>query len=217
MEINEKLRAKIEKGRQYRAMTMDAGEQTEEKKMVRGYATTFEEPYVLWEDDDIILYEEVSKNAFDECNMDDVIFQYDHCGRVFARKSNGTLTVTPDDHGLLIEADLSGTNIGRDLYEEIKGGYTTKMSFGFMVSEDKLTDPVKGPDGKYVYTRTIEKISRLYDVSAVSLPANDLTEISARGLIDGVIEKTKLEELKADARSKARKKLELKLKMEGFT
>ena len=61
-----------------------------------------------------------------------VVMQYDHEGRVFARLSNGTLQLESDEHGLKVRADLSGTELGRNLYEEIKGGYTTKMSFASM-------------------------------------------------------------------------------------
>ena len=72
--------------------------------------------------------------------MSDVIMQFDHQGRVFARKSNDTLQLEVDDHGLKVTADLGGTEIGRQLYEEIKGGYVTKMSFGFTVAKDSM-DP----------------------------------------------------------------------------
>lgn len=61
------------------------------------------------------------------------------------------------------------------------------MSFGFTVEEDE--ELRRTEDGKDIYLRTITKIGRLYDVSAVSLPANDGTEISARSLVDGVIAK----------------------------
>lgn len=173
--------------REYRDMILRIVEDEEDKK-VTGYATTFDEPYVLWEDDEVRIFEEVDPAAFAETDMSDVIMQYNHEGRVFARVSNGTLTVTPDDHGLLVDADLGGTEIGRQLYEEIRGGYTDKMSFGFTVTgEDILrqedqTKPI-------TVTRRITKIGKLYDVSAVSLPANPGTAISARTkeFCDGVI------------------------------
>jgi HK97 family phage prohead protease len=141
----------------------------------------------------------VDPNAFTDADTRDVIMQYDHTGRVFARTRNGTLTLDSDEHGLKIRADLSGTEIGRQLYEEIRGGYTDKMSFGFTVAED-VTRESEGEDGKREILRTITKIRKLYDVSAVSLPANDATEISARSLSEGVIAKAEEERLASEER-----------------
>ena len=164
--------------------------------IVEGYATTFNQPYKLLEDREIILNEQVARDAFKETDLSDVIMQYDHQGRVFARTRNNTLTIEADDHGLKIRADLSGTTIGRQLYEEIVGGYTDKMSFGFKVAEDERTRG-KDENGKITVLRTIRKIGKLYDVSAVSLPANDATEISARSIGDGLITEA-LEEIRAE-------------------
>lgn len=183
---------KIKSGRDYRTMQMIASEEVDSYN-VRGYATTFEEPYVLLQDGNVTVMEVVDRNAFEGCDMDDVIMQYDHTGRVFARTSNDTLKLSTDDHGLLVNAYLGGTEIGRGLYGEIKGGYTSKMSFGFRVADDAITSEEK--DDKVVYTRRIKRFQKLYDVSAVSLPANDGTEISARSLRDGEIAKLEAERL----------------------
>lgn len=185
--------------REYRDFTLEVKvPDTEEEKtmVVEGYASTFNEPYELYHDGEVRILEQVDPNAFDEADMSDVIFQYDHRGRVFARMSNGTLDVNPDEHGLAIRADLGGTDIGRQLYEEIRGGYTTKMSYGYTVAADRW-DETRGEDGVLNEIRTITKISKVYDVSAVSLPANDGTSITVRNLTDGVIEKVKAERLKA--------------------
>lgn len=187
---------KIKNGRQYRNMTIEVKESEAPKEgafLVRGYCTTYNEPYTLFRTDEYEVKEQVDPHAFDECDMSDVIMQYDHEGRVFARISNDTLALLSDDHGLLIEADLGGTSIGRQLYEEIKGGYTNKMSFGFVVDEDSVDESKEG--SRTVYLRTIKKIGKLYDVSAVSLPANDGTEISARAYADGVIAQAEAERL----------------------
>lgn len=189
---------KLENGRQYRSMQMeirkDEKDPEKESFLVRGYATTFNEPYLLYSWEDAEVWEQVDAHAFDECDMSDVIMQYDHRGRVFARVSNKTLALIIDGHGLLTDADLGGTEIGRQLYEEIKGGYTSKMSFGFTVKEDEVSETkVKGEKTKYL--RTIKAIDKLYDVSAVSLPANDFTELSARAFCDGVIAKAEAERL----------------------
>ena len=111
----------------------------------------------------------------------------DFAGRVFARTKNGTLELTVDTRGLHCRINLGGTEIGRQLYEEIKGGYTDKMSFGFVVAEDQRTETEDYENDVVTVLRTITKIKKLYDVSAVSLPANDATEISARSFCDGLI------------------------------
>ena len=172
-------------------------EEEEKKMIVRGYASTFDDPYVLYEDDEFVLSERIDPKAFDEADMSDVILQYDHEGRVFARISNGTLKLSTDDKGLAVEADLGGTDIGRSLYQEIEGGYTSKMSFGFTVAEEAWEETRDNETGKTQEMRTIVRVKKVYDVSAVSLPANDGTSISVRNLSEGVIDKVKAERLEA--------------------
>ncbi len=185
--------------REYRridAATMETRTAEDGAMVVEGYATTYNQPYELWRDKEMTVNEQVDRNAFAEADMSDVIMQYDHEGRVFARISNGTLGLESDDHGLKIRANLGGTETGRQLFEEIQGGYTNKMSFGFTVEADerKIT---KDADGHLTVLRTITKIGKLYDVSAVSLPANDATEISARMIGDGLIAEVQ-EEVRAE-------------------
>ena len=164
-------------------------------RIVEGYATTFNMPYRLMGDEKITVNEQVDRDAFRDTDMTDVIMQYDHEGPVFARISNGTLRLEQDDHGLKVTADLGGTERGRQLFEEIDGGYTTKMSFGFTVTGEKKTRS-KDAEGHVTILRTITRIGKLFDVSAVSLPANDATEISARSIGDGLIAEV-LEEVQA--------------------
>lgn len=203
--------------REYRDFTLavvELEDNSEQKDMVvRGYASTFNEPYTLYEDDEYRIMEQVAPDAFANADMSDIIFQYDHSGRVFARTSNDTLKVGVDEKGLTIEADLGGTDIGKQLYEEIRGGYTTKMSYAYKVSDSDWTE-TKDESGKTVELRTITGISKVYDVSAVSLPANDGTSISVRNLSDGVIEQVKAERLKA--LELERRKLQLKMRLGGF-
>lgn len=205
----------IKNDREYRNMTMEVREASEEngKMLVRGYATVFDEPYELWRYSGTVFKEVIKRGAFDETDMSDVIFQYNHEGRVFARTSNNTLDLKQDDKGLLIEADLSGTEMGRQLYQEIRDGYTTKMSFGFTVGKtNRVREETE--EGAEIYTREILSIRKLYDVSAVSIPANDATEISVRNLVDGEIEQIQAERLAAEALELRKRKMMLKLRME---
>lgn len=205
--------------REYRNLTVEARaveDQGDEKRIVTGYASTFDEPYVLYDGDGWKYLEVVDRGAFDETDMSDVIMQYDHGGRVFARTRNNTLTVTPDDKGLFIEADLGGTEIGRELYEEIRGGYTDRMSFGFTVNGE-YEESQKTDEGVRIYIRHITSVQKLYDVSAVSLPANDGTSIEADAttrsignLTDGVIERIQAERLEEQRIELERRRAEVR-------
>lgn len=197
--MTEAMKKKIEQGREYRKMILEVRETEEENDYtVTGYATTFDEPYTLYSiGDGKVVKEQVSRNAFDNTDRSDTIMQFDHEGIVFARLSNETLKLTVDDHGLFVEAYLGGTSNGRNLYEEIKGGYINKMSFGFTVTDDELAE------ADYGYLRTIKAIGKLYDVSAVSIPANDYTEISARNHIDGAIDEIETERIRLEEERKA--------------
>lgn len=217
--MSKDIMAKLDEGRQYRDFTRfeTRAEEDGNGKVVEGYATTFNQPYELFRDsypgEIYIFREQVDRAAFDNTDMTDVIMQYNHQGRVFARTSNSTLSLDPDDTGLHIRADLGGTEIGRQLYDEIRGGYTDKMSFGFRVGKDKLkrTEERDEETGVVTYTilRTILEISKLFDVSAVSLPANDATSISARNFCDGEIAEIRKEIQAAKERERRMKKIKL--------
>ena len=186
--------------------------------IVTGYASTFDEPYVLYDGDGWRYMEVVERSAFDNTDTSDVIMQYDHRGRVFARTRNNTLEVGPDDKGLFIRADLGGTEIGRELFQEISGGYTDRMSFGFTV-DGEYEEREKTGEGVVIYTRHITSVGKLYDVSAVSIPANDGTSIEAdattrsiSNLTDGVIERIQAERLEAERIELERRKTEIRAK-----
>lgn len=210
---------KLKEGRSYRDINVAAFERRAEgdEKTVSGYATTFDQPYELyrdtWDGVTYIVMEKVDRNAFADTDLSDVIMQYNHEGRVFARTSNGTLELDPDEHGLHIRAQLGGTELGRQVFEEIEGGYTTKMSFGFRVGKDKRERTEERDEETGVTTitvlRTILSFSKLYDVSAVSLPANDATSISARSFSEGVIEEIKQEMLEREKRERQRKRIKI--------
>ena len=156
-----------------------------------GYATTFDTPYMLYEYDGIKVYEVIDRNALAGADLSDVIMQYDHTGKVLARISNNTLGIEANESGLFIFADLSKSTAAKELHEEITNGLITKMSWAFTVAKENYN--------KDTHTRTILKIKKVYDVSAVSIPANDDTNISARSYFDGVIQSEKQELLERRA------------------
>ena len=186
------------KGREYRAMAQPLTTTTEREKRfdsnfyVEGFATTFDAPYVLWEYDGVQYLEVIDRNALASADMSDVIMQYDHAGTVFARNkmANGKppcLLVEPQARGLFIAADLGVIEKARNLYDSIDKGLIYKMSWAFSVAEDSYD--------KDTHTRTILRIKKVYDVSAVSYPANGDTDIAARSYFDGAIEAERREAL----------------------
>ena len=179
--------------REYRNFSIGKVERREEGEnpsfLVEGYATNFEE-YVLFEENGIQYKERILPEAFDEnTDMSDVIFVKDHTGTVFARTKNGTLTLEVTDNGLLTRADLSKTSASRQAFEEIETGMYSQMSFAFVVDDDEYNTTE--------HLRTIRHISKLYDTSFVSFPANPTTSISVatRSRFDGFIEQEKAERL----------------------
>ena len=171
---------------------------------VEGYATTFDKPYLMYEWNDVQYFEKIDRNALVGADTSDVIMQYDHQGKVLARNSNKTLGIEPDSQGLFMYADLSKSAASQEMFREIDSGLVTKMSWAFTVAEE-LYD-------KESRTRTITKIKKVYDVSAVSIPANNDTNISARSYFDGVIEIEKQEMLE---RKRKQQKLKLMLEVDN--
>ena len=180
------------KGREYRDMPLlsvvqrQQGDEAQQYR-VEGYATTFDTPYLLYEYDGVKYFEMVSSSALDGADLSDVVFRFDHEGHVYARTKNGTLTLAPDGHGLKCSVDLSTTEAARQMHEEIRTGLIDKMSWAFTVAEDSYNTETR--------TRTILKIKKVYDVSAVTFPADADTDISARSFVDGVIAKETAERL----------------------
>lgn len=195
--------------REYRSMemTVRAAEGGGASYFVDGYASTFA-PYKLFTMDGVDYYERIQPNAFEGSDLSDVVFRVDHEGRVYARTSNGAVQVYVDDHGLGHHTDLGRTESGRRLFEDIAAGNYTKMSFSFLVA----------PGGDHyepkTRTRVIDKIAKVYDVSAVSFPANPDTElnVSARDYFNGAIEAAREAE-RLHALELARKKTLLKNKI----
>ena len=185
----------IKPDREYRAMSLLPA--TENKRLqsdfyVEGFATTFNKPYVLYEFDGVKYMEEIDRHALDAADISDVIMQYDHSGKVFARNKMGggkpaTLIAEPQESGFFIAADLSLTDAAKRMYEDITAGLIYQMSWAFTVAEESYD--------RDTHTRRILRVKKVYDVSAVSIPANADTEISARSFFDGEIEKEKRETL----------------------
>lgn len=174
------------------------------EKYVEGYAAKYDK-YLLWDDGDWgKTYERFAPECFANTDMSDVIMQFDHAGRVFARITNGTLVVEADDKGLFMAADLDKTEQARGIYEDIVAGMLTKMSWRFKVGKYYVEREEGSKDRTIVHT----EIPKIYDVSVVSIPANDNTEINARDFVHGVMDEFARSEAELEER---RRKLRAKI------
>lgn len=162
--------------------------QEESSYVVRGHYTTFDTEYEIVPG----FFESVAPTALDEMDTSDVIFQLNHEGAPLSRLRNKSLRIGVDEVGGWCEADLGGSQQGRDIYEAISNGLIDRMSFGFTIADDGF-EWEEDEEGN-IHSR-ITKVARLYDVSCVSIPANPSTDISARSYVDAAIEAKKAEEL----------------------
>ncbi len=189
------------------------------EKYAEGYATTFNDPYVLWQEPDWVdergetqagwtYIEVIDRHALDEADMSDVVFLCDHEGTVYARNHSGTLHIEPNDHGLFTAVDLSRTSDAVRMFEHIQAGDYYQMSWAFTVEEETVEDD----EANRVSIITVRKVRKVYDVSCVSRPADPNTEISARRVIDGAIEARKLREAQQAERKLERRRKELALR-----
>lgn len=197
----------IRDNREYRNLGTFEHNAEDSEFIVRGYASTFE-PYLMYEEDGVQYVERIAPTAFDDADLSDVVFLRDHTGRVLARTKNGALNLSTDTHGLFSETNLGLTTASKEMYEDIRTGNYSQMSFSFVVAKGGQHFEEEARK----VTRVIDRISKVYDVSAVSFPQNPGTDIgvSYRDLFNGVIERREAERLKA---IRARKLLELKMKL----
>jgi len=140
---------------------------------VEGYAAVFNQETVIggqWR-------EQIAQGAFrDAIGRDDVVFLVNHDGLPLARSRSRTLELSEDDHGLHIRALLDPTDPDvRAIVPKMKRGDLDKMSFAFVPTRQKWDDEDDIP------RRTIEE-AELHDVSIVTTPAYEGTEIGLRSL-----------------------------------
>ena len=184
------------KTREYRTFSFDI--EGEEMK-AQGVPVVFNRETVLYKIDDIEYKEKIDPGAFDGVDLSDVVLNIDHAGKPAAKTRNGTLKLQVRDDGVYMEADLSKNATGRELYEDIKNGFYDRMSFAFTVEADEYNREER--------MRTIKKVRRCFDVSAVTFPGYEQTSISARSFFEAEAEKEqKARELAEEQR---RKKLKL--------
>ncbi|MBB4185832.1 hypothetical protein GGE07_002482 [Sinorhizobium terangae] len=165
---------------------------------VSGYAAVFNQETDIggW------FREVIEPGAFAEAiGRDDVVFLVNHDGLPLARTRSGTLKLSEDDHGLRIETELDGDDPDvQAIVPKMKRGDLDKMSFAFWAEVQEWDDTQDPP------RRTVKK-ARLYDVSIVTTPAYEGTEIGLRSL-----ESHRKGKNFHAARSRIRMKMDLALK-----
>lgn len=189
--------------REYRAAApfiLPDENENHDELIVRGTPIVFDTPTVLYEIDGIEYKEVIARGALDGCDMSDFIFNRNHGendGTVYARTRNNSLTYNITSSGLDIAAALDKEDDRhRNLHRDIQKRRVDKMSFSFIVRESSYD--------RETHTRTITKIKKLYDVSAVDFPAYNETSITtARDFFSAEREK----ELKEQEQLRRRKML----------
>jgi len=162
-----------------RAFSMPDLQANGEGNVIQGHAAVFGQTtnmYGCWN-------ETIARGAFDKTDFTDVLFSVNHdlseipLARSRNNNANSTLQLQVDDQGLNTRAVLDIENNGdaKALYGSVQRGDMNGMSFIFSVREDEWT----GLDTD-MPSRTIIDIAKVYEVSAVSFPAYDGTDINAR-------------------------------------
>lgn len=178
---------------EYRAASWRAGQDG----TINGYAVVFDSRTVLYKDPETGLEygEIIDRNALDGADMSDVVLRFDHQGHALARTRGGSLRLSVDQHGLRVDADMTLSDEARSFYQEVKNGLIDKMSFAFTVA----------PEGdswdSATRTRTVKRISRLFDVSLVTWPAYEQTQVSARSRFEALAEPERIEFRRSECRA----------------
>lgn len=162
--------------RERRLGAVEVREADEGKMVIEGYAAVYDSETLIGTED-WGFYEKIARGAFEGADMKDVCLRYNHSDAftILARTRNKSLTLTPDDKGLFIHAELLDTQAGRDMYQMVRSGLIDKMSFAFTVRKETVEE------GRTPH-RTINKFDRIFDVSVVDTPAYEETSIYARSL-----------------------------------
>ena len=125
----------------------------------------------------------IERGALDNADLKDVRFLVNHntdmipLARSRNNNANSTMQMSVDDEGMAIRVNLDTENNSdaKNLYSAIKRGDITGMSFMFNIDSEEWEDLESEHP-----TRRIKEIGRVLEVSAVTFPAYDATEISAR-------------------------------------
>ena len=179
----------------------------DEKMIVEGYALRFN----TLSNDLGGFVETISPEALKEADLSDVRCLIDHdSSKVLGRTTSETLELKVDDEGLYFRTQLPNTTYAKDLYENIRLGNINQCSFGFILDENG-DEFEKREDG--LFKRTLRKIKSLFDVSIVTYPAYNDTQVAPALRSIEQIKEQELADIKAKQQEEIRKQTEL-LKMQ---
>lgn len=179
----------------------------DEKMIVEGYALRFN----TLSNDLGGFVETISPEALKEADLSDVRCLIDHdSSKVLGRTTSETLELKIDEEGLYFRTQLPNTSYAKDLYENIRLGNINQCSFGFILDENG-DEFEKREDG--LFKRTLRKIKSLFDVSIVTYPAYNDTDVSPALRSIEQIKEQELADIKAKQQEEVRKQTEL-LKMQ---
>ncbi len=192
MKRKEKTKMATEKYRHF--FEIHAREKEEDKESgfvtIEGKAVTFNEETLLYKYGDTEVYEQIDSNAFENADMRDVVFDLNHDwdrSVPLARTRNKSLTLEKKDDGLYFSARIDKENEdGMKVYRAIQSGLLDKCSFAFTMAQDgqEITEKRGGEGEADSIHIVVKSIDRLYDVSAVTIPAYDNTSLGARSAND---------------------------------
>jgi HK97 family phage prohead protease len=171
---------KIER-RTFTVQDVEARQAEDGTMRLRGYAAVFNDASVP-----LPFKETIAPGAFRKTLSEtpDVRLLINHEGLPLARTKNGTLTLTEDDRGLFMDAEIADTNEGRDLYKLVERGDVDQMSFAFRVIRQKWNEDRS--------VRTLTEVSLADgDVSVVTYPAYPTTTVEAREALQNAMEAIK--------------------------
>lgn len=126
----------------------------------------------------------IERGALDNADLTDVRFLVNHDRSMIplarSRRNNGnsTMKLTPDFQGLnidFIKLDTENNSTSRALYSAVERGDITGMSFLFSIDDEEWENLESDHP-----TRHIKKIGSVVEISAVTFPAYEATEIYAR-------------------------------------
>ncbi|MEP9852114.1 HK97 family phage prohead protease [Staphylococcus aureus] len=162
----------------------------DEKMIVEGYALRFN----TLSNDLGGFVETISPQALKDADLSDVRCLIDHdSSKVLGRTTSDTLELNVDEEGLYFRTQLPNTTYAKDLYENIRLGNINQCSFGFILDEDGDTFE-KREDG--LFKRTLRKIKSLFDVSVVTYPAYNDTDVAPALRSIEAIKEEELEEIR---------------------
>ncbi|WP_370635277.1 HK97 family phage prohead protease [Lysinibacillus capsici] len=143
-----------------------------ESNVIEGYAAVFNSPTDIWG----MFTEIIAPGAFADAiaSNDDIRALFNHdWNNVLGRTKSGTLRLSEDARGLKFEVDLPNTTLARDLSESLRRGDISQCSFGFVPTSETWDYEPEIP------VRTINTVE-LHEISVVSIPAYEDTEVSLR-------------------------------------